>query len=438
MWGLSRLRRSQRVRRLLASPVHEIRSLANIASRRIAALRRLPGRTLDRVWIGADNGLRRLKGPGELVVFDDYFPNLLSAFRIAEFNSYLAEFPSAEVHSTCAVRGSEGASYREALAEYDSRFPEFAGRVVPYDPRRIVRARLAYIVFVHNVAFFLKTIERNRLPFVYTLYPGGGLQLNTPSGDARLQVMQSPWFRKVIVTQRITEEYLLEHKFCRPDQIEFIYGGVAPSDQIVRNLPLRLRHRKTKATFDVCFVANKYMPRGIDKGYDVFIEVAKSLARVAEDIRFHVVGPFDGGDIDVTDIADRIQFRGFQRTDFFSEFHSRMDVILSPNVPFVLGPGYFDGFPTGCCVEAGMCGVAVFCSDELGLNVAFKDGEEIVIVPRNVEAICRRVLDYYRDEAALEELSRKTQAAFRRVFDVASQMAPRIRLLREVMAGSRL
>ena len=66
MWGLSRLRRSQRVRRLLASPVHEIRSLANIASRRIAALRRLPGRTLDRVWIGADNGLRRLKGPGEL------------------------------------------------------------------------------------------------------------------------------------------------------------------------------------------------------------------------------------------------------------------------------------------------------------------------------------------------------------------------------------
>ena len=102
----------------------------------------------------------------------------------------------------------------------------------------------------------------------------------------------------------------------------------------------------------------------------------------------------------------------------------------------MLGQGYFDGFPTGCCVEAGMCGVAVLCSDELGLNVAFKDGEEIAIVPRNVEAICSRVLAYYRDEAALEEMSRKTQAAFRRVYDIASQMAPRIRLLREVMAAS--
>jgi glycosyltransferase involved in cell wall biosynthesis len=418
-------------------PVHWIRSLSRRALALLAWLagtRALPGRAVDGALIAWDNRRRRRKPPVEMAIFDDCFPYLLSAFRIAEFNAYFAEFPSAEVHTTCAVRKMEGLSYKTVAEEYAANFPQYADRAVLYHPQRIVRARLAYVVFVHNVVCFLQTIERNRLPFVYTLYPGGGFQPNTEAGDERLQVMRSPWFRKVIITQSITRDYLLERKFCRPDQVEFIFGGVLPTDQLRQNLQPRLKYRKTKPTFDVCFVANKYMPRGLDKGYDVFIEVTKSLARTAAGIRFHVVGPFDGSDIDVHEMADRIQFHGLQRTEFFPQFYAGMDIILSPNVPFTLGPGYFDGFPTGCCVEAAMCGVAVLCSDELRLNVAFKDGEEIVIVPRNVEAICDRVLAYYRDEAALEELSRNGQAAFRRVFDVASQMAPRIRLLRKVMA----
>jgi glycosyltransferase involved in cell wall biosynthesis len=437
MWTLSRLRRSQRVRRLLKAPVRGIRSLVQNAPREFAKLRRLSGQIMYQAKMSPENCRRRLKPTADLAIFDDSFPHLLSAFRIAEFNTYLAEFPATEVHTTCVTCGMEGATYGDVAEDYMALFPEYAGRVVQYDPRRIVRARMAYMIFAHNAAFFLDAINRNRLPFVYTLYPGGGMQLNTSEGDTRLsRVMSSPWFRKVIVTQRVTHDYLLERKFCRPDQMEFVYGGVVPSDRIARTPPPRLKHRKTKATFDVCFVSNKYMARGVDKGYDVFIEVAKSLARTAGDIRFHVIGPFDGLDIDVSRIADRIRFYGFQRTDFFPAFYAGMDVILSPNVPFVLGPGYFDGFPTGCCIEAGMCGVAVLCTDELGLNVAFKDGEEIVIVPRNVEAICGRVLAFYRDEAALDEMSRKTQVAFRRVFDLSNQMAPRIRLLRVVLAAS--
>jgi glycosyltransferase involved in cell wall biosynthesis len=436
MWTLSRLRRSQRLRRLLASPVRGIRSLVAGARRGLSAAPRLPDNLLGRARIDLENRRRHRSPPLDLVILDDCFPHLLSAFRIAEFNAYLGEFPSAEVHTTCVTRSVEGFSYRKVAAEYAAKYPAFARRVVQYDPRRILPARAAYVMFAHNAAFFLDTITRNRLPFAFTLYPGGGFQMNSPAGDASLTaIMRSPWFRKVIVTQRITRDYLLEHKFCRPDQIEFIFGGVAPFDQIIQAQRPRLQYRKSKATFDICFVANKYMPRGIDKGYDVFVEVAKSLARVADDIRFHVVGPFDGNDIDVGDVAGRMRFYGFQRTDFFPPFYAGMDVILSPNVPFVLGPGFFDGFPTGCCVEAGLCGVAVLCSDELKLNVAFNDGEEIAIIPRNVEAICGRVLGYYRDEAALAELSRNSRAAFRRVFDIANQMPPRTRLLREIMAA---
>jgi glycosyltransferase involved in cell wall biosynthesis len=421
----------------LLKPARWARSAIGSVPRRFAALRCLPGKMLDQARINANNRRRRRCPPVDLAIFDDSFPHLLSAFRIAEFNSYFAEFSSAEVHTTCATRKLEALSYEEVLREYAASFPQFAGRVVQYDPRRIVRAGMAYVVFINNVARVLDTIDRHHLPFVFTLYPGGGFQLDVPSADAALQrVMQSPWFRKVIVTQRITQEYLLQRGFCRPDQIEFIFGGVSPCDEMRRRLPPRPHYRKDKPTFDVCFVANKYIPRGVDKGYDVFIEVAKSLARLAPDIRYHVVGPYNGSDIDVSDIADRICFYGLRRTDFFPAFYSRMDAILSPNVPFVLGPGCFDGFPTGCCIEAGASGVAVLCSDELRLNVAFKDGEEIVIVPRDVDTICDRVLRYYRDEEALQELSRKTQIAFHRVFNLASQMTPRIRLLREVMEAA--
>src|SRR5260221_13378619 len=44
-------------------------------------------------------GLVRRRDP-RLVILDDIFPHLLSAFRIAEFNAYLSRYPNSVVHST--------------------------------------------------------------------------------------------------------------------------------------------------------------------------------------------------------------------------------------------------------------------------------------------------------------------------------------------------
>ena len=46
-----------------------------------------------------------------------------------------------------------------------------------------------------------------------------------------------------------------------------------------------------------------------------------------------------------------------------------MDLIISPNVPFVLASGAFDGFPTACCMEAALSGTAMFVTDELKLEM---------------------------------------------------------------------
>src|SRR5439155_1311371 len=140
------------------------------------------------------------------------------------------------------------------------------------------------------------------------------------------------------ISQQITERYLRDRQYCAPEQIAFIYGGVFPADRLAPTPPRRY-YGEGKDTFDLCFVAHKYMPRGVDKGYDVFIAVAQRLSPAHRDIHFHVVGPFDETDLDVSAIRERITFYGTRATGFFRDFYARMDLILSPNVPFVLFPG---------------------------------------------------------------------------------------------------
>jgi hypothetical protein len=114
-----------------------------------------------------------------------------------------------------------------------------------------------------------------------------------------------------------------------------------------------------------------------------------------------------------------------------------MDLILSPNVPFKLRAGAFDGFPTGCCTEAALCGTAVFCTDALGENI-FEDGQEIIIITRDVEEIVDKVLYYYTHYDQLSRLARRGQVAFQRVFDLETQMRPRLRIISECLQGTSL
>jgi glycosyltransferase involved in cell wall biosynthesis len=366
------------------------------------------------------------------VVLDDIFPHPLSAFRVTEYNRYLRHFAAAEIHSSgTAIRQLDSRrSFRAVRAEYELRYPEFRGRVRKYHQLRKLTNALAYTIFLGNACRFLPFLERDRNPLVFTLYPGGGFALEDPVSDAMLRrVCSYSRLQKIIVTQRNTREYLLSKGFCTSSDIEFIYGGAFPSDR----LPTTCEHRRffgdAKPTLDICFVAHKYIPLGRDKGYDVFVRTAERLSRRFDNIAFHVVGPYDETDIDVSALRGKIRFYGSQDTSFFWNFYSEMDIILSPNAPFLRSPGMFDGFPTGACMEAGMSGVAVFCSDDLNLNVAFREGEEIAIVSRDSDAICDVIAHYYCDPAALHRLQIAGQRAFRTAFDVETQMSRRVDLL---------
>jgi glycosyltransferase involved in cell wall biosynthesis len=365
-----------------------------------------------------------------LIILDEFFPSLFTAFRIAEFNSILQHFPAAVIYSS--------RTYRADFRTYAKHFPELARRVRRFSsPLRLRGA--AYVVFLNNIIQYIDKIEGARLPFVLELYPGGGLLLDHPKSDTRMsRVFESPFFRKVIVTQNVTRDYLLRKKFCRADQIEFIFGVVVSSNVLNDDSHPKIRYGLDKKTLDICFVANKNVPRGADKGYDRFIEAARILGTRHSQVRFHVVGQLTEKDVEVGDFSNKITFYGHQPTSFFPQFHSRMDIILSPNIPFVLYAGAFDGFPTGASVEAALCGTALFVTDELGMNDGyFKDGEEIVIISREPEQIVDTIEKYIAEPERLSSIGQNGQRAARQIFSLEVQMAPRLRVLANLMDSSK-
>ena len=372
----------------------------------------------------------------DLVIFDDIFPHQLSPFRLLEFNSYLSHFRRSSVYSTGGSLPLIGESrpLKEIIKEFETNFKAQRGRTFVYRPLQRIEAQLTYTVFLNNADFFFDAIVRIGAPFLFTLYPGGGFRLECPESDEKLRrITTMKSFRKVIVTQNITRDYLLKGAYCSPEQIEFIYGGVFPIHP--GGLPgvPRPRYQESKRSFDICFVAHKYTPQGRDKGYDVFIEAAKKCRAACPDAKFHVVGPFAPEDFDIGTLEDRITFYGMRTADFFSEFYANMDIILSPNAPFLLQPGAFDGFPTGCCIEAGMSGVAVMATDCLNQNVTFRDGEDIVIIPRDADAIAQRVAYYYDHPPELYVLAERGKARFREVFAVENQMMPRYKIMENLL-----
>jgi len=316
----------------------------------------------------------------------------------------------------------------DRLPAYEEAFPHFARRVERYSREKLADGDFIYTVFRSGIAAIIDDLDEVGLPFGFTLYPGGLFFLDDPvTTESLKRIFASPWFRFVIVTQRTTERYLLDHHFVPPEKIRFIFGVPVDTTQL-RPLP-KAQYPHDKATFDICFVAHKYMPGGLDKGYDVFVRVARLLAAQSPDYRFHVVGPWDEHDQDLAGVEDKFTFYGSRPTTFFPPFHAGMDLLLSPTDKFRLHPGKFDGFPTGCCVEAALCGTPVLCTDPLGDNVAFEDGKEIVIIDRSPPNIADLIEQFRRQPQALKAIGAHGEKRFRQVFGDESQLLPRFQAL---------
>ena len=107
-------------------------------------------------------GMRRLTTNADfdhrLLIFDDIFPHMLSAFRIAEFNTYLDEFYGSIVYSTASAFYfiDERRPIEEVIQEYNFYFPENQCKVRKYTHSQDFRGGLAYTIFIDNAFNFIR------------------------------------------------------------------------------------------------------------------------------------------------------------------------------------------------------------------------------------------------------------------------------------------
>ncbi|NNF99191.1 MAG: glycosyltransferase family 4 protein [Desulfobacteraceae bacterium] len=356
-----------------------------------------------------------------IVVLDDFFPNLLSGFRIAEYNWYLRHFPQLVVYST-------NPDFDSVHATYAQHYPQHSDRVKPYDDSSLNGCTFVYMNFLNNAHHFLLDLHSRCIPFLMTLYPGGGFGLWEPESDAKLlQILKSPLLLGIIATQNVTLDYLKE-KGCKVP-VHYIYGGVVHPIYFERRKEYKDNHF-VHDSLNICFVAARYMEKGANKGYPQFIEIVHQLIREFHHLKFTVVGNFNADDVFLDDTARKsITFIESLTTADLKDFFLTQDIIISPNRPFLLHQGNFDGFPTGCCVEASLCGVAMICSDELKLNYHYTDGVDIVICRPVSDTIVKAVKNLILDSELLERIRIRGQSISLKIFDPKKQLGKRVSIL---------
>lgn len=283
----------------------------------------------------------------------------------------------------------------------------------------------AYFLFLCNAYIARDFLEKYKIPFAFTLLPGGNFRLNNHFSDHMLKsVLSSPMFRGCFCPQKIIYDYLIQKNYCSADKLYYSYGGgFAQTD--VRSIVPKVKYPEQKKTFDISFVAFRYMPKGLDKGFDLILDTARVLIKKYPFIHFHIVGTNTLRDFEdnYKDIRKNLHFYGFQHPSFFPKYYSRMDISLSPNRPNMLMKGSFDGFPLQS--ESCLYGVALFCTDELHMNDVFVDGRDIVIIKPSVQSIVSKI-EYYLDKMdQLYAIGRNGQRHLKKYFNLSYQKKDR-------------
>ena len=374
----------------------------------------------------------------DLLIYDNIYPHPVSGFRHEEFTVLLSSFLKSKIimwptsYPSVNAHISEHSQHINSLIETNQSLSKKLKLKKGYIN---INTKLFYCVFINNIYDNLNWLEKYKIPFIFTLYPGGGFQVDNEIINIKLKsVFDSPMFKKVVVTQLYTRDYIIKKNFCKQESIEFIFGGVVPQISIHKELNDKKSYLVNKPTFDICFCAAKYTPRGEDKGYDVFIDFAHQIATKYDFIRFHIIGGFDDNDIDISLIKDKIQFYGYQKFEELSIIYKSMDVLVSPNKPFILGKGSFDGFPLGTVVEAALNGVVSLITDALRQNSLFISNEDLIIIESKSSSIEKEIIALIEQPQKLYLISKKGRQKFMELYSNEIQMKPRIELLKKEIA----
>ena len=240
------------------------------------------------------------------------------------------------------------------------------------------------------------------------------------------RVLNSPALDQVIVTQPVVKSHLVDDLRFDPERIVYVYGVVLPPREV---LPLR----PAAHPLALGFAAHKYHPQGLDKGLDIFVDAVAQVASKGIPLTCHMVGPWTPAD--VAEIPGvRWVLHGAVDGQRLPEVLREIDVCIFPTRAGLLGPGSFDGYPTGSAIEAGLAGCLVMTTNPLAQVTPLRPGRDLEEVAPDPESVAAAVLRIVQQPAQwLDGRRRQTMQAMDGLFAVDTQMTPRHQVLRRLI-----
>lgn len=371
----------------------------------------------------------------DIVILDDFLPSVLSPWRSYEFNEILREFPDSVVFSDLSsyYYFNSNKSFSENLETLGNFYPSLKNRVYKLKFFNFINHKIGYVLFYNNLVKYFDFFISNNLDFFFTLYPGGGFQLNDEKIDLSLKrICSNPLFKGVIVNQHVLKRYLIEKNICSAEKICLIHGvpfNLETLEAQVHN------HKDFSGSLKILFMANKYTQYGMDKGFPVFVEFAKLVLELDKLVKFHVVGNFKETDITNQELLPYFKFHGQLQETEFGKVLNYTHLVISPNAPFILSPSGFDGFPLGSSITAGFYNNAMFLTDYFNESTAegWIDNCHFVRISPDSLDIFKKFIPYYNDREKLSSLAFNGKLKILDHFSKERQISPRIKLFKDLL-----
>lgn len=367
----------------------------------------------------------------DLIIFDDIFPSNNSPWRTNEFVAYLRTFSKVKIISNSSSKTFlKGSRFSDRLSEFSKKYPEYRNNVKREAFFVNVNAKVLYFIFYNNLTRYIDKIVEKKIPFLFTLYPGGGWEFFNPEKDKIItKIIELSLCKGVIVNQHVTYNYLIDQLMISPKKIRLIPGVPLPS----------LNNKKINQSFPkgeivrICFVAHKYLENGADKGLPIFMEFIKKLDAVSSiAFKAFVIGDFSNS---YFENSNRISFLGKMDEDKLNEFLEFTDCIISPNQPFKLSKGAYDGFPLSVVIAAALNNNLIFSTDyfDEGSKIEFQDHIHFIKVDPDPEDILNKFQAIYKNIGLWSNIILNCKSYILDFYSEDKQIIPRINIFHSII-----
>jgi glycosyltransferase involved in cell wall biosynthesis len=362
-------------------------------------------------------------------------PSTLSPWRSYEYSELCKVFNNTRILTdiTTFEHYRQDKSFEDNLAILTENYPALHDKIKKLKFISNLNGKVTYMLFYNNVKKHFEVLNRNKNPFTFTLYPGGGFGFDDKTIDENLKrYFDSKYFKGVIVNQNITKKYLIDKQLCDPNQINLISG--VPLNLDIPEIQ-NFEYQKDTDKTSILFFANKYTPDGSDKGFDVFQKIVLALMNQKDQFNFIVIGGFSESDLIDSKLKNVIIFKGVLNEFEFESVLKETHILLSPNKPFLLSENAFDGFPLATCVTASLYGNVNFMTDYFNESdyLELKEEQDFIKIESDLNYITDKIIELHNDRDLLRKIAENGRNKMLHLYSFEKQITPRIDHFKKIL-----